>query len=68
MGRDFTAVIEKKGDLYLAKAYELPGVECQGSTPDEARRLLEAALAQVGKSNREFVSRLRVRSSRRKRA
>lgn len=68
MGRDYTAVIEKKGDLYLAKAYELPGVESQGTTPEEARRLLEAALAQLAKPNREFASRLRARSSKRKRA
>jgi predicted RNase H-like HicB family nuclease len=67
MGRDYTPVIEKRGDLYLAKTYELPGVESLGSTPEEARRLLEAALAQLGKSNREFASRLRARSSKRKR-
>jgi hypothetical protein len=67
MARDYTPVIEKRGHLYAAKTRELPGMEILGRTPQEARRLLEAALDQLGKPNREFASRLRARSSRRKR-
>jgi predicted RNase H-like HicB family nuclease len=67
MGRTYTTVITKKGDFYVASVHELPGVKALARTPGEARRLLEAAVAQTSESHWEFATRLKARSSKKER-
>ena len=44
MHNEFTAVIEKDGDWYIAYCPELPGANGQGRTRDECRQNLVEAI------------------------
>ena len=47
MLNEFTAVIEKDGDWYIANCPEVPGANGQGRTEEDARRDLAEAIALV---------------------
>ncbi len=63
MGRNYTTVVVKNGDMYVASVHELPGLKAQGRTPEEARRTLEMTVALTRKPHWEFAARLKARSS-----
>jgi predicted RNase H-like HicB family nuclease len=44
MAGEFTAVIERDGDWYIAYCAEIPGANGQGRTKDEALKSLAAAI------------------------
>ena len=48
----FTAVFEQVAEGYIADVEELPGVNAQGTTLDEARERLEEAVELVLDANR----------------
>lgn len=54
MEREFTAVIEKRGQRYVAYVEEIPGVNTQGRTLAEARRNLREALRLILEANRKL--------------
>ena len=56
MHREFTSVIEKRGNWYIGYVEELPGVNTQGKTLKEVRENLEEALCLIIKANRELVA------------
>jgi predicted RNase H-like HicB family nuclease len=51
----FTAVFKKSGDWWAAYIEEVPGVNTQGATIDEARINLREALAMVLEANRDLA-------------
>lgn len=51
----FTAVFKKSGDWWAAYIEEVPGVNTQGATIEEARVNLREALAMVLEANRELA-------------
>lgn len=51
----FTVVFRKSGDWWAAYVEEVPGVNTQGATLDEARENLRDALALVLETNRELA-------------
>jgi predicted RNase H-like HicB family nuclease len=51
----FTAVFQKSGDWWAAYVEELPGVNTQGATLEEARENLREALTMVLEANRELA-------------
>lgn len=53
---DFTAVYQKRGCWYVAWVEEIPGVNTQGKTLEEARENLREALKLVIEANRELSS------------
>ena len=53
----FTAVFQKSGEWWAAYIEEVPGVNTQGATLDEARENLREALAMVLEANRELARR-----------
>jgi len=57
MARELTAVYEKHGDWYVAYLEEIPGVNTQGKTKEEARANLEDALHEFLEANRELARR-----------
>ncbi len=50
-----TAVFEQRGKWIVAYVEEIPGVNTQGRTMDEARRNLREALEMVLEANRELA-------------
>jgi len=52
MEREFTAVIEKRGQWYVAYVEEIPGVNTQGRTLAETGRNLREALRLILETNR----------------
>lgn len=46
MEENLTAVVEKHGEWYVAYIKELPGVNTQGRTEEEARANLDDALSE----------------------
>jgi predicted RNase H-like HicB family nuclease len=54
MQRHLTAVYEKREDWYVAYLEEIPGVNTQGKTMEEARMNLNDALALFLEANREL--------------
>ena len=52
----FTAVFEGVPDGYIAYVEELPGVDAQGATLDEARESLEEAVELVLDANRSTAT------------
>jgi len=44
MSGEFTAIIERDGDWYIAYCAEIPGANGQGRTKDEARESLAQAI------------------------
>ncbi len=57
MARQLTAVYEKHGEWYVAYLEEIPGVNTQGRTKEEARTNLEDALRVFLDANRELARR-----------
>ncbi len=55
MARELTAVYEKHGDWIVAYLEEIPGVNTQGRTKEEARTNLEDALYEFLEANRELA-------------
>ena len=53
MRNEFTAIIEREGDWYIAYCPEIPGANGQGSTKDEARESLAEAIALILDDRRE---------------
>jgi predicted RNase H-like HicB family nuclease len=53
MHNEFTAIIERDGDWFVAYCAELPGANGQGATPDEARRNLADAIALILEDGRD---------------
>ena len=53
MRNEFTAVIERDGDWFVAYSPEVPGANGQGRTKEEARQSLAAAIALILEDRRE---------------
>ncbi len=53
MRNEFTAIIEKDGDWYIASCPEVPGANGQGRTKDECRQNLAEAIALILEDRRE---------------
>jgi len=53
----FTAVFQKCGEWWAAYVEELPGVNTQGATLEEARENLREAMDMVLEANRELARR-----------
>ncbi len=53
MKHEFTAIIERDGEWYIAYCPEIPGANGQGQTRDEARASLAEAIALILKDRRE---------------
>ena len=53
MHNEFTAIIERDGDWYIAYCPEIPGANGQGRTTDEARESLAEAIALILEDRRE---------------
>ncbi|MGH7856978.1 MAG: type II toxin-antitoxin system HicB family antitoxin, partial [Candidatus Binatia bacterium] len=50
---EFTAIIERDGELFVAYCPEIPGANGQGRTSSEARESLAAAIALILEDRRE---------------
>ena len=53
MRNEFTAIIERDGDWYIAYCPEIPGANGQGRTKEEARGSLAEAIALILEDRRE---------------
>ena len=53
MTNEFTAIIEKDGDWFIAYSPEIPGANGQGKTRDEARTNLAEAIKLILEDRRE---------------
>jgi predicted RNase H-like HicB family nuclease len=53
----FTAVFQKSGEWWAAYVEEVPGVNTQGATLEEARENFREALTMVLEANRELARR-----------
>jgi predicted RNase H-like HicB family nuclease len=53
MKNEFTAIIERDGDWFIAFCPEIPGANGQGRTKDEARESLAAAIELILQDRRE---------------
>ena len=53
MHNEFTAIIEKDGDWFIAYCPEIPGANGQGRTREEARESLAEAIALILADRRE---------------
>lgn len=53
MKNEFTAIIERDGEWYIAYCPEIPGANGQGRTKDEARENLAEAIALILEDRRE---------------
>ncbi len=53
MRNEFTAIIEKDGDWYIAYCPEVPGANGQGRTKDECRQNLAEAITLILEDRRE---------------
>ena len=53
MKHEFTAVIERDGDWFIAYCPEIPGANGQGHTKEEARKSLALAIELILKDRRE---------------
>lgn len=56
---EYTAVIQKRGQWYVAWVEEVPGVNTQGRTLAEVRRNLKEALHDILEINRDLAARKR---------
>jgi len=50
----FTGIFEQEGDWWLASIEEIPGVNTQGRTMEEARENLKEAVKLIIEANREI--------------
>ena len=53
MSNEFTTVIERDGEWYIAYCPEIPGANGQGKTKEEARQSLAEAIALILEDRRE---------------
>lgn len=53
MHNEFTAIIEKDGDWFVAYCPEIPGANGQGRTRDEAKKSLAEAIELILEDRRE---------------
>ncbi len=53
MKNEFTAIIERDGEWYIAYCPEIPGANGQGLTKDEARENLAEAIELILEDRRE---------------
>ena len=53
MHNEFTAIIERDGEWYIAYCPEIPGANGQGRTKEEARESLGQAIALILEDRRE---------------
>jgi len=53
MKNEFTAIIERDGDWYIAYCPEIPGANGQGRTKDEARQNLAEGIELILEDRRE---------------
>ncbi len=53
MHNEFTAIIERDGEWFVAYCPEIPGANGQGRTKDEARQSLAEAIALILEDRRE---------------
>ena len=53
MHNEFTAILERDGEWFIAYCPEIPGANGQGRTKDEARRSLSDAIALILQDRRE---------------
>ncbi len=53
MENEFTAIIERDGEWYIAYCLEIPGANGQGKTKEEARESLAEAIALILEDRRE---------------
>jgi predicted RNase H-like HicB family nuclease len=53
MSAEFTAVVEKEGEWFIAYSPEIPGANGQGRTKDEALQNLSEAIALILEDRRE---------------
>lgn len=53
MHNEFTAIIERDEDWYIAYSPEIPGANGQGHTVEEARQSLAEAIALILQDRRE---------------
>ena len=53
MHNEFTAIIERDGDWYIAYCPEVPGANGQGRTKEECRQNLAEAIALILEDRRE---------------
>lgn len=53
MRNEFTAIIERDGEWFIAYCPEIPGANGQGRTKDEARQSLADAIALILEDRRE---------------
>jgi predicted RNase H-like HicB family nuclease len=53
MRNEFTAIIERDGDWFIAQCPEVPEANGQGRTPEEAKNDLVAAIELVLEDRRE---------------
>lgn len=65
MRNRYTAVYERHGRWVVAYVEEIPGVNTQGKTLDEARANLRDALKMVMEANRRIAARRKARPLRR---
>ena len=56
MSREFTGVIEKRGNRYIGYVEELPRVDTQGRTLKEVRENLREALCLIIQADRELAA------------
>ena len=57
MHNEFTAIIEKDGDWYIAYCPEVPGANGQGETIEECKASLAEAISLILKDRREDAMR-----------
>jgi predicted RNase H-like HicB family nuclease len=53
MRNEFTAIIERDGEWYIAYCPEIPGTNGQGKSKEEARESLAEAIALILKDRRD---------------
>ena len=53
MRNEFTAIIERDGEWYIAYCPEIPGANGQGKSKDEVRESLAEAIVLILKDRRE---------------
>ncbi|OHB49166.1 MAG: hypothetical protein A2106_01445 [Planctomycetes bacterium GWF2_40_8] len=57
MHNEFTAIIEKDEDWYIAYCPEIPGANGQGRTPEECKKSLSEAISLILEDRRNDVLR-----------
>ncbi len=55
--REFTAIYQKRGNRYIAWVEEIPGVNTQGRSKQEAKENLKEALLLILDANRKLAAR-----------